>query len=106
MQISGMGGVGHPGVTSGASARQAPHQKMTNLYKKIDTSGSGAISKDQFQQAFDALNPPKVFKDQGAANIFSALDPNGTGSVSQNDFVNGMKGLMVSLRSSANPLGS
>jgi hypothetical protein len=88
---------------SGASAGMPPQQKMTSLYNIIDASGSGSITQQQFNQAFQTFNPPPVFQKQGADAIFAALDPNGTGSVSKPDFVSGMSGLMVSLRSEVAP---
>jgi hypothetical protein len=68
---------------------------MSDLFQKIDTNGSGTISKAQFEQAFQNTNPPPAFKAMGADAIFSKLDPSGTGSVSKQDFVNGMKTLMT-----------
>lgn len=84
---------------SGASGGMPPQQKMTSLYNNIDTGGSGSITQQQFNQAFQTFNPPPVFQKQGANAIFAALDPNGTGSVTKQDFVSGMSSLMVSLRS-------
>jgi hypothetical protein len=98
MDIAGVGGSGMPQVMSGASAGMPPQQKMSNLFDKIDSSGSGSISQSQFDQAFQSLNPPGVFKKQGSDAIFSALDPNGTGSVSKPDFVRGMSQMMATLR--------
>lgn len=83
---------------SGASWSGPPQQKMSNLFDAIDTSGSGAITKAQFEQAFQTKNPPNVFQAQGADAIFAKLDPNGTGSVSKKDFVSTMTQLMASLR--------
>ena len=83
---------------SGASAGMPPQQKMTNLFNQIDSSGSGGITQTQFDQAFQSLNPPAAFKQQGADAIFAALDPSGTGSVSKQDFITGMSNLMASLR--------
>jgi Ca2+-binding EF-hand superfamily protein len=96
MTISGMGSVSMPTrVMSGASSRMSsPEQKMSDLFQKIDTSGSGTISKAQFEQAFQNKNPPTALKSMGADAIFSKLDPNGTGSVSKQDFINGMKSIM------------
>lgn len=96
MSISGANGVTMPPrIMSGASSRMSSSaQKMSDLFQKIDTSGSGTISKAQFEQAFQGSNPPSAFKDMGADAIFNKLDPNGTGSVSKQDFVNGMKNLM------------
>jgi hypothetical protein len=102
--ISGMGSAGMPQVMAGASARMAPTQKMSNLFQQIDTSGSGSITKAQFEQAFQTMKTPPAFKAMGADAVFSKLDPNGTGSVTKQDFVDGMKNLMRSVhqhRSSA-----
>lgn len=97
MSISSLGGASMPPrVMSGASSRtSSPTQKMSDLFQKIDTSGSGTISKAQFEQAFQNTNPPPAFKAMGADAIFSKLDPNGTGSVSKQDFINGMKSMMA-----------
>ena len=107
--ISGLSGTRPSMMMSGASMRMPPQQKMTNLYQQIDASGNGSITKSQFQDAFNTLNPPAVFKNAGVDAIFSQLDPQRTGKVSQADFVSGMKELMVSLRASTdtmNTLGS
>jgi hypothetical protein len=98
MDISGVADSSMLHVMSGASTGTPPQQKMTNLFNQIDSNGSGSISQDQFDQAFQALNPPNVFKQQGPDAIFAALDPSGSGSVSKSDFVSGMSQLMVSLR--------
>src|SRR5271168_2476421 len=103
MSVAAIGGSGDTQAMSGASAGMPPQQKMTSLYNQIDNSGSGSITQQQFNQAFQTLNPPPVFQKQGANAIFAALDPNGTGSVSKQDFVSGMSGLMVSLRSEGAP---
>ena len=87
-----------PPVMTGASMRMPPTQKMANLFQQIDTSGTGSISKSQFEQAFSAMNPPATFKSAGADAIFAKLDPNGTGSVSKQDFVSGMTSMMSELR--------
>ncbi len=95
--VSAVGG-GTPQVWSGASMRTSPSQKMTALFDKIDTSGSGTITKAQFEQAFQTMNPPKAFQQAGADAIWAKLDPNGTGSVSEQDFVSGMTAQMSQLR--------
>ena len=95
-----------PAVMSGASTRMPPQQKMTSLFQKIDTNGSGSITKDQLQQAFSTMNPPAPFANAGVDAVFSKLAPQGTGSVSQSDFVNGMKNLMVSLRADTQSLST
>ncbi len=71
---------------------------MSDLFDQIDSSGSGSISKSQFEQAFQTLNPPGSFQKAGADAIWSKLDPNGTGTVSKQDFVNTMTTLMKELR--------
>lgn len=98
MAISDLGGAGGLHAMSGASAGLPPQQKMTSLFDKIDTAGTGSITEQQFNQAFQTFNPPPVFQQQGAAATFAALDPSGTGNVSKQDFVTGMSSLMVSLR--------
>ena len=98
VSIAAVGGPANLGIISGASGNMPPNQKMTSLFNSIDTSGSGSINQAQFNQAFQTLNPPAVFKAQGANEIWNSLDPNGTGSVSKQDFVNTMKDLMVQLR--------
>jgi hypothetical protein len=105
MSIAAIGGSADIHAMSGASAGMPPQQKMTSLYNRIDSSGTGSITQQQFNQAFQALNPPPVFQQQGAGAIFAALDPNGTGSVSKQDFVAGMSSLMASLRAEGGPSG-
>jgi hypothetical protein len=78
--------------------RMPPAQEMANVFAQIDTSGSGTISKQQFEQSFQNLKMPRAFQAMGADAIFAKLDPNGTGSVSKQDFVNGMKSLMSEVR--------
>jgi len=95
MTISGMGSPGAAMAMTGASARMPPQQKMSDLFDKIDTSGTGSISQTQFDQAFQTMNPPAGVKAQGADSIWSQLDPNGTGSVSKSDFVSTMKSVMA-----------
>ena len=85
-------------VWSGASMPKSPTQKMDNLFQKIDTSGSGSITKAQFEQAFQTMNPSKGFQQAGADAVWAKLDPNGTGSVSKQDFVGGMTSMMSGFR--------
>ncbi|MDD5300316.1 MAG: EF-hand domain-containing protein [Gallionella sp.] len=96
--ISGMGMAGASQAMTGASMRMPPAQKMANLFDKIDSSGTGSISKAQFEQAFSTLKPPSEFKSMGASAVFAKLDPNGTGSVSKQDFKNGMTQMMSQIR--------
>ena len=101
MHVAGVGGSGAPEAVSGASGYSSPTTKMSNLFAQIDTSGSGTISQSQFNQAFETRNPRGVFKAAGADAVFSQLDPTGSGTVSQSNFVQGMTGLMRSLRGGA-----
>ena len=98
MAVSGMGGAAAAQAMSGASMPKSPTQKMSNLFDSIDTSGSGSITKAQFEQAFQTQNPPKAFQQEGADAVWAKLDPNGTGSVSKQDFVTGMTSQMSQLR--------
>jgi hypothetical protein len=96
--VASIGNSGSIHAMSRASAGAPPQQKMSSLFDKIDSSGSGSITQGQFDQAFQTFNPPAAFAQQGSNAIFSTLDPNGTGSVSKQDFVSGMSELMASLR--------
>ena len=98
MTVSGMGSAGATQAMSGASMRKPPAQKMADLFASIDTSGSGSITKAQFEQAFQTQNPPKGFQQAGADAVWAKLDPNGTGSVSKQDFVTGMTAQMAQMR--------
>ena len=97
MSISGVG-AGNAQIWSGASMRQAPAQKMAALFQHIDTGSTGTISKAQFTQSFQSLNPPNAFKQSGPDAVWAKLDPNGSGSVSKQNFVSGMTSMMTSLR--------
>ena len=92
--VSAISGGYRPQVTSGASMRQAPAQRMTNLFNTIDTSGSGSITKAQFEQAFQSMNPPQGLQSMGADAVWNQLDPNNTGSVSKQDFVSTMTNVL------------
>lgn len=98
MAISGMGSAMQMQAMSGASMRMPPAQKMSNLFAQIDTANTGNITKSQFSQAFNTLNPPAGFKAIGADNVFARLDTNNNGSVSKQEFVNGMTQLMAQIR--------
>ncbi len=98
MTISGAGGWSGAMAVSGASARMPPQQKMSSLFDKIDSSGTGSITQSQFGQAFQTMNPPAGVKAQGANAIWSQLDPSGTGSVSKADFVSGMTSVLTAIR--------
>ena len=85
---------------SGASSRMSPSQKFSNAFDQIDTSGSGTITKSQFEQAFSSLKMPASVRNQGADAIFSKLDPSNSGSVSKQDFISGLTDQMKAARSS------
>ena len=95
--ISGISGMGAamPQAMSGASMRMPPQQKMSNLFQLIDTAGTGSITKSQFEQAFNNMNPPAAFKAIGMDAAFARLDPTGSGKVSKEDFIAGMKAMMT-----------
>ena len=84
-----------PQVKTGASKPPTTEQKLTSLFQQIDTDGKGSITKAQFQQAFNKLNPPDAVKAMGAEAAFSKLDPTGSGSVSKQAFVKGMETIMA-----------
>jgi hypothetical protein len=71
---------------------------MANLFQQIDSSGSGSITKAQFEQAFQTANPPRAVQQAGADAIWEKLDPSGSGSVSKQDFTSGMTSAMSQLR--------
>lgn len=80
---------------SGASAPVSPQQKMSNLFQQIDSSGTGRITKAQFEQAFNKLNLPPAVKAIGPDAAFSKLDSSGSGVVSKQDFIHGMEALVT-----------
>ena len=96
--ISSVSGGFRPPVVSGASMRQPMSLRMGNLFDKIDASGTGSITKSQFLQAFQNMNPPKGLQAMGADTLFSKLDPTNSGSVSKQDFVTGMSNILAQLR--------
>jgi len=84
---------------TGASGRAPTRQKMSILFDKIDTTGSGSISKAQFSSAFQSMNPPRGFRSLGAGAVFAKMDPGQSGSVSRSDFLNTMSALSRQLQS-------
>src|SRR5579863_4356396 len=103
--VSGISDAGALHAMAGASAGMPPQQKMSSLFDSI-AGGSSSITQQQFAQAFQTMDPPAVFQQQGPSATFAKLDPNGTGSVSKQDFVSGMSQLMVSLRAEGGAGGS
>ena len=51
-----------------------PQQKMLQLHDIIDASGSGSITKDQFQQAFQNLEPPAELQAVGSSQLWVRMD--------------------------------
>ena len=88
----------HSHEVSGASAPMPPSAKMSALFAKIDSSGTGSITKDQLESAFATQKPPKAFKQMGVDALFQQLDPSGTGSVTKDQFVQKMTSLMSHFR--------
>jgi len=97
MEISGAMSLSKPQITSGASSRMGPSKKMSNLFEKIDSQGTGSVSREQFNKAFETLNPPKRFKSMSADQVFDQLTTNKTNSVAKSDFVSAMTQLSRSL---------
>jgi Ca2+-binding EF-hand superfamily protein len=94
------------GVASGSTAVQtmtgpsptmAARPKMSSLFTQIDAAGSGSITRAQFANAFQTMNPPAGFRAMGENAVYAQLDPNDSGSVSRNTFVNAMSALSHSL---------
>ncbi|MBL4693588.1 MAG: EF-hand domain-containing protein [Magnetovibrio sp.] len=106
MAISAAVGLNRPDVMSGASARAAPKQKMTQLFEKIDGQNNGTISRSQFAKAFETMSPPKRFKTMSANEVFNQLTTSKTNSVNKADFVNGMTSLSSSLAQGKSPVTS
>jgi hypothetical protein len=91
--ISGVGGGFSPyHVMSGASASATPAQKAARLFDSAVPSGSGSITKNEFQQAYQSGNPPANFP--GVEEAWKALDPYGNGVVTKANFVQDMAQLM------------
>jgi Ca2+-binding EF-hand superfamily protein len=61
----------------------SPTQVAQNIFSAIDTTGSGAITQTQLEQAVTAAGGAT----QGADALFAALDPGNTGSVSEQQFL-------------------
>lgn len=93
--ISNMRAASMPKVASSGSSPVSPQQKISNLFQQIDSTGTGRITKAQFEQAFNKLNLPPSVKGLGLEATYSKLDPSGTGVVTKQDFIHGMESLMT-----------
>lgn len=101
--VSNMREAAMPQAKAAASKPASPQQKLSSLFQQIDTAGKGSITKAQFAEAFNKLNPPPAVKALGAEAAFSKLDPQGTGSVSKQDFIKGMESIMAQAPAKAAP---
>ena len=92
--ISNMRAASMPKVAAVASPNAASQQKIASLFQQIDSSGTGRITKSQFEQAFSKLNLPASVKGMGLEAAYKKLDPSGTGVVTKKDFIAGMETLI------------
>jgi len=76
-------------------------QKLSNMFQQIDTAGKGSITKLEFHQAFNKLNPPEAVKAMGADAAFAKIDSKGAGSVSKQDFIHGMQSILAQAKTSS-----
>lgn len=90
-----------PQVTSAGGSQLTTQQKLSGLFQQIDTTGSGRITKAQFEHAFDKLTLPASVKEMGKEDVYKNLDPSGSGTVTKQDFIQGMAPLMTQ-KASAN----
>lgn len=83
-----------PQVAASGNSGVSPQQRLGNLFQQIDKAGTGRISREQFDQAFNNLALPSSVKEMGKEAVFKKLDANGTGTVTKQDFIQGMESLM------------
>jgi hypothetical protein len=84
--------------TGASGARMPASAKMASLFDRIDSSGAGVITRSQFNNAFQTMQPPGDFKTRGADAIWSTLTSRQSNSIAKNDFVTGMLAQMRSMR--------
>ena len=92
--ISNMRAASIPKAASPQGTSASPQQKINNIFQQIDSSGTGRITKAQFEKAFNELSLPESIKGIGKDAAFSKLDPSGSGVVTKQDFIRGMQALM------------
>jgi Ca2+-binding EF-hand superfamily protein len=68
-------------------AGNSPTQIAQNIFSQIDSSGTGAITQGELEQAVTAAGGSTT----GADALYAKLDPNGTGSVSQQQFIDALQ---------------
>ena len=98
----GGGGAAAASATDGSSADDAltslfnadsggagnsPTQIAQNIFSQIDSTGTGAITQSQLEQAVTAAGGSTT----GADALYAQLDPNGTGSVTQQQFTDALQ---------------
>ena len=93
--ISNMRAASVPKVASAQGTSASSQQNINNLFQQIDSTGTGRITKAQFEQAFNKLNLPEAIKGIGQDAAFNKLDPKGSGVVSKQEFIRGMHALMT-----------
>jgi hypothetical protein len=99
MTVAGANGAsGSSQVWSGASMRKPMDQKMSDLFSQIDSTGSGSITKSQFEQAFQSTSAPSAFKSAGADAVWAKLDPSSSGTVTKQQFTDGMQAARSQIR--------
>ncbi|THD44596.1 MAG: EF-hand domain-containing protein [Bradyrhizobium sp.] len=98
ISVAAVGGSYAPQAMTGASPSWTPAQKMSSVFSKIDTAGTGSITQSQLAQAFSTMKPTSGFVAMGPSAVFSALDTTGSGSVNKQQFVQGMTQLMAQFR--------
>lgn len=94
--MSTTNGISNVRTASAPSSSAAAQQKISSIFNQIDSSGSGRITKAQFEQAFTKLSFPATVKSIGPEAVYSKLDPSGSGVVTKKDFIAGMESLMKS----------
>lgn len=104
--VSGTTGSYSPQAVSGAGRHRTGMHRLADLFDKIDSGGTGSVTKAQFEQAFQTMNPPPGMQALGADAIFNQLDPNGTGSVSKQDFITGMAKLGSQVRAAGRQMAA
>jgi hypothetical protein len=80
--LSSSGG-GYSSYAATRTQRPDPAQMSQDLFKKIDSDGSGGISADELQTALDALSSSGS---TSAKDVLAKIDANGDGSVGADEF--------------------
>ena len=83
-----------PQVAASGNSGVSSQQRLGNLFQQIDKAGTGRITKEQFDQAFNNLALPTSVKGMGKEALYKKLDANGTGIITKQDFIQGIETLM------------